>query len=279
MPRPIHRLILAALALAAPLASPPAASADPIRVVIDPGHGGQSMGALGAYGVYEKYVTLSIALRLGRLLEAEPGVAVFYTRNDDVFVDLKDRPTLANALDADLFVSVHCNASPATEAHGIETFYLGTGGADAEADEVALRESGGLPATGTPDDDPALGAILTDLKRSANQTGSAVLASTLQRRLLAAFPETVSRDVRQARFAVLRRAAMPAVVVEVGFLTHATEGQHLLLAPYQDRLATALKDAVMTYVRSGTARLAPDLPRADRKRPGKTGRRPIARGE
>lgn len=230
-----------------------AATADPLRVVIDAGHGGQNMGALGPYGVYEKYVTLSIATRLGRILEAEPGVAVFYTRKDDVFVGLPDRPALANALDADVFVSIHCNASPAPEAHGIETYFLGGGGEDPEADAVAERENEAAPAGETSPPDPTLAAILNDLRHNANRTGSAALAEAIQERLVTAFPESESRDVRQAHFAVLRKAAMPAVVVEVGFLTHAQEGLNLLLAPYQERLAAAIRDGIVRYAQPRAA--------------------------
>ncbi|MBM4395272.1 MAG: N-acetylmuramoyl-L-alanine amidase [Deltaproteobacteria bacterium] len=226
----------------------------PFKVVVDPGHGGESMGALGAYGIYEKYVTLSIALRLGRLLESEqPRVATFFTRRDDVFVDLPSRPALANAVGADAFVSIHCNASPSPEPFGVETFYLGAGGTDADADQVADRENaaGAAPGEAVPEtaDDAAVAAILGDLRRTGNLVESAALAETVQRRLAKGFPETQSRDVRQARFAVLKRATMPAIVVEVGFLTHAEEGMNLLLATYQERIAAALRDAILEYAR------------------------------
>jgi N-acetylmuramoyl-L-alanine amidase len=223
-----------------------AARADTFKVVIDAGHGGQNMGALGAYGVYEKHVTLSLATRLGRLLEAEPGLAVFYTRKDDVFVDLKDRPAMANAVGADVFVSVHTNASTSTEPSGIETFFLG-GGSDPEADETASRENAGAPAADAGADDATVAAILQDLRHTANAQGSAVLAERVQRHLMHAMPETTSRSVRQARFSVLRLADMPAIVVEVGFLTNAEEGLNLLLAPYQERLAAALRDAIVDF--------------------------------
>jgi N-acetylmuramoyl-L-alanine amidase len=240
-------LVVAAFALVA--AGPALAESPRARVVIDPGHGGQNMGALGAYGVYEKYVTLSIALRLGRLLEAEPDIATFFTRKDDVFVDLKDRPAIANALDADVFVSIHCNASTVLGAHGIETFFLGGGGTDADADEVAERENDFAVLVDGRDEDPRLAAIVGDMRRNANLQESGVLAETVQRRMLASFPEAASRDVRQARFAVLRRAEMPSIVVEVGFLTHVEEGLHLILEPYQDRIAASLRDAIVAYVR------------------------------
>lgn len=218
-----------------------------VRIVIDPGHGGQNMGALGAYGVYEKYVTLAIALRMGRYLESEPGVTVFYTRKDDVFVGLTERAELANALDADLFISIHCNAAREREPNGIETFFLGLGGQDPEADEVAQRENLDPSISGLREDRD-LAAILDDLRRNGDQTESGHLAEVIQKHLVGAIPEGQDRDVRQARFTVLEKARMPAVVVEVGFLTHDREGLDLLLSPYQERLAIALKDAVNRHV-------------------------------
>ena len=250
------RRVLAAVLAAVLLPAPGAASAEdrPFKVVVDPGHGGESMGALGAYGIYEKYVTLSIALRLGRLLESEqPRVATFFTRRDDVFMDLPPRPALANAVGADAFVSIHCNASPSPEPFGVETFYLGVGGTDADADRVADRENatGAAHGEAVPEtaDDEAVAAILGDLRRTGNLVESAALAETVQKRLAKGLPETQSRDVRQARFAVLKRATMPAIVVEVGFLTHAEEGMNLLLAAYQERIAVALRDAILEYAR------------------------------
>lgn len=257
--------ILAALAF---LLALPASAEARFRVVLDPGHGGQAMGALGAYGVYEKNVTLAIAKRVGRLLEAVPGFTVFYTRNDDVYVDLKDRSAMANDLEADLFVSIHCNASEATEAHGIETFYLGNEGSDPEADDVARRENDGVSVPAI-EDDPALAQILADLRHTGNQAESAAVADTVQGRLVRAFPEAASRDVRQARFAVLRRAKMPALVIEVGFLTHAQEGLNLILVPYQERLAIAIRDAIVAWSR--------DHLTAGRVPPGAEKRKPTAR--
>lgn len=241
----MKRIILSVL-LALPLvmATNPASSRTPaVRVVIDPGHGGQNMGALGAYGVYEKYVTLSIALRLGRLLETEPGITVFYTRKDDVFVGLSERAELANALDADLFVSIHCNASEHRDPNGIETFFLGMRGDDPEADEVARRENLETSLNASARDEDLVG-ILEDLRKNGDQTEAATLAEVVQRRLTRAVPEAADRDVRQARFTVLEKARMPAVVVELGFITHPKEGLDLLLAPYQERLAMALRDAI-----------------------------------
>ncbi len=217
------------------------------RVVIDPGHGGQNMGAVGPYGIYEKYLTLAIGLRLGQLLEAEPDIAVFYTRKDDVFVGLAERAALANSVEADAFVSIHCNADAAGQARGFEVFYLGGGGKDPAADEVARRENEGGPPLGH---DRALAGILSDLARNGSLAESAALADRVLVALRQAFPTTPSRDVRQGAFTVLERARVPAVVVEVGFITHPDEGLDLLLAPYQERIAMALRDAILAHLRS-----------------------------
>lgn len=223
------------------------ALAERFRVVIDPGHGGQNMGAVGPYGIYEKYITLSISMRLGRLLEAEPDVAVFYTRKDDVFVGLAERAEVANAVVADAFVSIHCNADTAGQAQGIEVYYLGPGGSDPAADEVARRENEAGPP---PSRDPNLVAILADLGRNGSLAESAALAAAVLATLREAFPGIPSRDVRQAAFTVLKRTRVPAVVVEVGFITHPEEGRDLLLASYQERIAVALRDAILAHLRS-----------------------------
>ena len=232
------------LLLIAMFAAKVPAQGRPLRVVVDPGHGGESTGALGAYGVYEKTVTLAIASRLGRLLEGESGIVTFYTRRDDVSVSLRDRAELANAVEADVFISIHCNASTSPDPSGVETFYLGKGGADPEADAVAAVENMGA------DEATTLAVILSDLRKTGAQAGSAAFAEAVQRHLESALPETQSRHVRQARFAVLRWTTMPAIVVEVGFLTHPEEGLNLLLPHYQERIAMALRDAILEYARS-----------------------------
>lgn len=227
----------------------------PVRVVIDPGHGGQNMGALGAYGVHEKYVTLSISKKVSDLLATNPALTVFMTRKDDVFVSLKERPEMANAVSADLFVSIHCNAEPGDQAHGIETFYLG-GGSDPQAIAVAQRENAPdaeyRPATTS----ATIGEILNDIRFNGNQQESAALAGIVQDSLIRTFPKAMNRDVRQARFTVLEYAQMPAVVVEVGFLTHHEEGADLLMEPYQDRIANAIAQAITRYVKEAHARPA-----------------------
>jgi N-acetylmuramoyl-L-alanine amidase len=220
----------------------------PLRVCLDPGHGGLSTGAMGTAGIYEKHVTLALARKVQALLQGEPGVSVVMTREDDADLDLPSRPIRAGALGADIFVSLHGNASPAVEARGIETFYLGAA-SDPGADEVSRRENAEAVTPEPLADDPAVAAILSDLRRNGNLSESALLAEAIHNRLSAACSDTPSRKVRQGNFAVLRRASMPAVVVEVGFLTHPVEGLRLVQPAYQDRLAAAIRDGILAFAR------------------------------
>ncbi len=224
-------------------------AARPLVVVIDPGHGGHNTGALGVAGVHEKHLTLAMSQRLARLLDDNPSVRVVLTRDEDSFLDLADRTLFADAAGADAFVSLHCNASVSVEAHGIETFFLGVKGSDPEADALALRENESAVTPLPPDGDPLVAAIVSDLRRNGTMAESSDLAAVVQETLVRTLPEAVSRKVRQANFAVLRQASMPAVVVEVGFLTHPQEGQLLVQERYQDRIARALAAAIVTFAR------------------------------
>jgi len=210
-------------------------------VVIDAGHGGQNMGAVGPYGVYEKYITLSIALKLGALLENQRDIVVFYTRKDDVYVSLLDRISLANSVEADAFISIHCNASPSPQANGFEVYYFGR-----DSNSVVLNENFESDQGNSLDEDP-VASIISDLERNGVLALSQSLAEIV---LEQAGKQVVSlqlRDVRQGDFVVLRHAKVPAVVVEVGFLTHPEEGAKLLMAPYQEAIAKALADAVLAF--------------------------------
>lgn len=227
----------------------------PFRVALDAGHGGLSTGAMGVAGVYEKHVTLALARKVQALLLAEPGVEVVMVRSDDTDLDLPERPSRAAAAAADAFVSLHGNASPSSEARGIETFYLGPA-SDPDADEVSRRENAEAVTPEPLADDPAVAAILSDLRRNGNLSESAQLAEAIHLRLAAACPETPSRKVRQGNFAVLRRAPMPAVVVEVGFLTNPVEGRRLVQPAYQDRQAAAIRDGILAFARGTSAERA-----------------------
>lgn len=242
-------VLSAALLLAAFTPNGVSAGERPFRIVIDPGHGGRNMGAVGPYGVHEKYVTLILAGKVAALFNGNPDVVVFFTRTDDSYVALKDRAETANALDADIFLSIHCNAAASQDAHGIETFYVGPG-SDESTNELAGRENGeeGSPAGALPD--RSLSVLLADMKFNGMVNESALLAEKLQDSLMKKFQDARNRQVRQAPFTVLEAASMPAVVIETGFITHAVEGRQLLMSEHQDRIAQAIHEAIVDYIDS-----------------------------
>ena len=214
-------------------------------IVLDAGHGGHDTGAL-AHGVREKDVTLGVARKLGALLETLPGVRVVHTRAGDRFVALKDRGTRANEAGGKLFVSLHANAMPAGgTARGAETYFLGLH-RSASAQTVMERENAVVRLEG----DPAAYARFDDeqhivqaLAGSAYLRTSERLAGLIQRQF-ADRAGRPSRGVKQAGFYVLWGASMPAVLVELGFLTDRDEAAFLASDTGQDLLASAIFRAV-----------------------------------
>lgn len=217
-------------------------------IVIDPGHGGDDLGAAGPQETQEKDLTLQISLQLQAAIEAAlPGVQVILTRTADTYPTLEQRTHLANAAEADLFISLHLNSAPNVLAEGIETFYLAPAGTapgqvipgQEELGPVALQSEVGVHA-----ELPWL--IIEDLQRVGAMRDSAEFADALQTSLLAS-TDAMDRGVRTGQFRVLRGARMPAVVVELGFLTHAEEGARLLTAEYQTLLVQGLLDGIGAY--------------------------------
>jgi N-acetylmuramoyl-L-alanine amidase len=237
--KPALAILLALTALAVP-AGP---AARPFVVVLDPGHGGSNTGAAGVVeGVYEKRLTLALARGVARRLESAPGVVVVLTREDDRFLTLRERVRRANAAGADLFVSVHANASPNRSQRGVETWVLAPEAL--EIDTPALRGADGAPRPGL---DRATAAILDDVERGVAQIGAARLATLIQARLRQARPESPDRGVRQGSFDVLMGPTMPAVLVEVGFLDNPVEGAELLRRDVRAGIADALAAAILDY--------------------------------
>lgn len=217
-------------------------------IVIDPGHGGEDLGAIGVAGVLEKELTLAVAIRLrDRLAESNPELQVVLTRADDTYPTLSERLWVANTLDADLFVSIHFNAAANTLAEGIETYYL------APAGTVPGEVVPGFEDCGPAHPHAEVGVagdlhstIVEDLVRTGAIVTSAQVAESVQESLLAVTDAT-DRDVRQAQFRVLRGARMPAIVVELGFLTHAREGMRLVDVDYHELLVDGLVEALLDY--------------------------------
>lgn len=217
-------------------------------VVLDPGHGGRDPGAVGPGGSLEKSRTLEIALMARDLLRIRlPEVRVVLTRSSDEYVSLGARTRLANRYRADLFVSIHCNASANREAWGHETFFLSrarTG--DARAVELLENQVVELDDTPASPDDP-LTFILADMAQSIFLNNSSALASMVQDRLARTFPGRPNRGVKQAGFHVLRGAYMPSVLVEVAFISNPVEERDLLSLDFRFRAAQAIVDAIAEY--------------------------------
>ncbi len=225
--------------------------AGPLRVIVlDAGHGGHDSGAVGASGLQEKEIVLDVTRRLARMLEEGLGVAVALTRTGDYFVPLQQRTAFANAKRADLFVSVHANAHRVSVSEGVETYFLSSEASDNEARQVAALENGvvQLESPASRDKLDILKVILWDLAQSEFQEESSRLAETVQDSMALSL-RIASRGVKQAGFYVLGGAAMPAILVEIGFLTNKKEEQKLMDSRYREQVARAIYAGLAGYKR------------------------------
>ncbi len=218
------------------------------KIVLDPGHGGDDPGAQG-YAV-EKDVTLDLTRRLARLLRTRLNAEVVLTRDDDRTLALKERTARANAEDADLFVSIHANASATGRLRGIETYYL-----DNSTDHATLRLAkleNGLDLLRPKNGEASLRYILSDLVQVGKLDDSVRLARSVQRglvdRLRPRYPGVVDLGVKRGPFYVLVGAYMPCVLVETAFLTHPVEGRRLAREDYRDEVARGLYDGIARFV-------------------------------
>jgi N-acetylmuramoyl-L-alanine amidase len=251
---------MAVCALALALFGAPAAHAAGerfARVVIDAGHGGDDHGAEGPAGLREKDLVLDLAQRLAKKLRAQ-GLAVRFTREADAFVPLDARTAIANQAGADLFVSIHANASRAASARGIETYFASPEASDEAAEALAREENAafGPGAAKLAEGDPVL-SILGDLLAQQQLADSQDFARLAQREL-ATRAEVRSRGVKQAPFVVLMGVRMPAVLVEVGFITNPADEKTLRKGAERERIASGLARAVARFrlaqdARSGAA--------------------------
>jgi len=215
------------------------------RVIIDAGHGGHDVGAIGPKGTYEKDATLAMTLKLQKKLEAM-GLEVVLTRDDDSFVKLEDRTKLANREHGDLFISIHCNAAPSKALRGIETYTLNTS-SNRYSIRLAARENASTER-GVGD----LQYILADLATKANTSESTRLAERVQKSLvrsLAADYDGV-RDLgtKEALFFVLLGARMPAILVETSFISNPEDEARLSDEAYQQKVADAVAEAVDSFL-------------------------------
>jgi N-acetylmuramoyl-L-alanine amidase len=241
-----------------PVQIPPAAPG--VRtVVIDAGHGGDERGAAGAGGTLEKDVALSIARRLRTLIESRLGLRVFMTRDDDRMLTLDERSAYANSQKADVFVSIHANAALRPAIKGAEVYYLSV---DAATSRNAMpAATGGTVLATLGGGARTIDLIPWDAAQSRYLEQSAVFANLVEQSLRARV-EMSGRALQQAPFRVLVGANMPAVLVEVGYLSNQQQEDSLKSGVYQDRIAQALFDAISAYrVRVEGTAAAPAAPR------------------
>jgi N-acetylmuramoyl-L-alanine amidase len=238
----------------APPATPPAAAADPLplplpatgvrTVVIDAGHGGEDVGARGAGGTLEKDVTLGIARRLRTMIESRLGLRVFVTRDEDRVMGLDDRAAYANSQRADVFISIHANAALQPTLKGAEVYYLSADSVDGSQDIPDGSSTVVLPSLGG--GTRAIGLVRWEAAQVRHVQRSSSLAGSIEQALRARV-EMSARPVQQAPFRVLVGAAMPAVLVEVGYLSNAEEEKALASGNHQERIAQALFDGLVQF--------------------------------
>ena len=223
------------------------------RIMLDPGHGGYDPGAQGISGLSEKTVVLAISKRLAQKLHERLEVEVLLTRSRDIFVPLPERTAQANAAKADLFISIHANASLNTAMHGIETYYLNNTN-DHATIRLAKIENGIRQQSHQQRRGAELSFILSDLIQTGKEEESIALARSLQRSLVhharEHSPEARDLGVKKGPFYVLVGAHMPCVLVETAFLTHPLEGKRLGSSTYQDALAEGLFQGIVRFLRS-----------------------------
>nr|WP_314379644.1 N-acetylmuramoyl-L-alanine amidase [uncultured Campylobacter sp.] len=216
-------------------------------IVIDPGHGGSDSGAVGN-GLKEKNVVLATSKKLGTLL-TKRGYKVLYTRSTDVFINLRSRTAFAAKKNADMFISIHANAAPnassALKMSGVETFFLSPARSERSKNAAALENRGDLEDMNTFSKQTFLNFLNREKIISSNK-----LAIDIQSYMLSSVKKSFSsRDggVREAPFWVLVGATMPAVLVEMGYITHPDEGKNLGKSAYQDRIAQGIANGVDAY--------------------------------
>ncbi len=229
---------------------PMTAALSPLRViVVDPGHGGRDVGAVGRRGTLEKDINLLIAKEIARALREEGGYEVHLTRTTDDFVSLKDRADFANNVKADLFISVHCNAALTSRSNGFEVYFLSEKATDDASAAVARRENASLELEGPVDKVQAKAAqLLWSLAKTQDLNESSEVAALVEKHAQGTL-EVTPRGVKQAGFYVLKWARMPAVLVESAFITNPKEEKLLRSSRYVDGIVKTVVSGVKDYER------------------------------
>jgi len=217
------------------------------RIVLDAGHGGHDPGARGN-GMNEAELVLDVTLRLRDLLEKQPGIEVTLTRDSDEFIQLEERTAIANRTGADLFLSIHANASRNAQARGVETYFLNFA-SNPEAEAVAARENSASGKTmhSLPE---IVRAIALNNKIDESRDFADMVQKSMVRRLSSKNKTLRDLGVKQAPFVVLIGAGMPSVLAEISFITNKQDGSLLKTGAYRQQIAESLFDAVVRYQRS-----------------------------
>ena len=220
------------------------------RIVIDPGHGGHDQGSSGPTGLLEKELVLDVSLRLGSLIEKQMGAEVIYTRDDDRYIALEERPRIANVAKADLFLSIHANSSVLRAATGVETYYLSFT-TSKDALEVAARENASSTHRVSELRDLLQKIALKDKVDESREFASRLLpplvkASTVN----TASAQVRNRGVKKAPFIVLIGANMPSVLAEIGFVSNVKDEQNMKKEDQRQKLAEALMRGIVQYAES-----------------------------
>ncbi len=229
-------------------------AATPLRtIVLDAGHGGHDSGAIGPGGLMEKELVLEVTRRVARLLEDRLNVKVLLSRDADHFVTLKDRTSFANRERADLFVSIHANAHRVVASEGVEVYFLSSEATDNAARQLASAENSVVQleksASGRAGRSEIVRTMLWDLAQAEFQTESSRLAETVLDSMSQSL-RIPNRGVKQAGFYVLGGAAMPAILVEIGFVTNPKEERRLKDPKYRDEIARAIFSGLADYKRA-----------------------------
>lgn len=217
------------------------------RVVIDPGHGGFDSGAVGPTGLKEKDVALDIAQRVNQKISETGRIKSFLTRTGDYYIPLSDRTVIANQYQADLFVSIHINANENRKAHGCETYYCSETASSKEAARVAALENAVLKYDEPFKKKPGyinIEEILFNFERRLYWEESGKFAGTFQNRFQQALPFK-SRGIHSANFFVLRRAKMPSILLETGFISNHDEEAELKKESVRDKIAGAVERGLL----------------------------------
>ncbi len=226
----------------------------PFTIVLDAGHGGKDPGKISVHKFYEKEIALNIVLEVGKILEQEKNIKVIYTRKTDVFLELRERARIANKADADLFVSIHCNAHH-SQVEGAETFVLGVHAnksnfeiAKTENSVILLEDNYEVNYKGFDPSSPESFIGLT-LMQEEYLDQSIALASFIQDNFTYEMKRT-NRGVKQAGFWVLHNTYMPSVLIETGFLTNDSEGAFLNSNEGQSKFAQSIAASILKYVKN-----------------------------